>query len=1213
MGNKIFKDDFIIDNELVAREIDNIALPQDLLLSSVEQTISANKEFIQTVMTSVEVTGYVDHVTLPYDVASLTGSEYLQNAITFSKGLFVDRDVRVYHETDGIDISSLKQRVNEMIRQNLGELGAIIINNNLEVSGRVNEVDIGYLHQNGISYEGEVVFILAPKVFTQLNIVKVKVVQEEIGGIQLSRYMTVYSTQTVRGNKVFAVPVNFGNLECPTIDGVGLDILSLFKIKLVNVVHVVDSLIIHGYIDGLDTDTFVIRNVVQEIGARKTINSFYTDSLTVSGNVFTSSGDFHDQFKRLNSSGIRLSKEETWHHDFMFGNNSFGSFYVGGPVNNVDLKHLVYNTMSLYLPQNISVPIYFENSPVVAAFGHINTSFGISGVQLRLVNELAIKLTSASTIDHISFFRDTLVCQSVNCQQLIESVNLQELVEDVVFMNEVSTVQALTVFRRETVIEGKIEAARISYRNNNLKEMFVQDKGWNILLESLPQNITGFYTFEDDFTSKNLHGEVFVGEVKLSDTSHGVLKTDEPAIVNGNLLFSTEVNIKTLSVQGVLNDVSFEKLLSFLISEDCAEIRDVSEDSIIREVNVQGNLTLVFLNGENFPHFINDVVSISASHQSLSSKIFLGDVVLNGGMEIGILEVGETVNDVHIQQFATDAVYLGKNALINNKKNFKNHTVVAEIVLYGHLNSINLTDTVLSSGRADRDLKFESVVVMSEVEVSQTVNGVSLIREWTNTWLKDTDSTPLTLVTTGTIIFLVNVSTAKINEVSLSSDTSEISPTFHFKDCFRVNGNLRGLINNVNLTLLTSEAVLLDTDQNIEEEFIFVGPVQFGHQDTSLEELYRRTKEIAVKTYNNERVIEYLQHLAECLTTLDYWVMNMQLEYRGTRLQSFNMGTFLVIIAWIYDEEHHLRTIVYSYRPDRALVEFQLVHDESLLWYVSKQPDSEYLISVSNTSPETIAVFRLQRDTMTLEFLSVLSQYITEVIVIEEVGHPYLVVLRKDGTVGIYDPLFEEAKHREEVGLSGVKSLLSYNDDNITYLVISGENGLHLLVLNSGLLVTKQWIACTAIDFCSYFKRSFYHYLVCGQNNPDLSSGGILVFRTNLYGEFKLWQVLPMHLVKHMEVFTWGCLPDVFLIVLDGPTNVESHEQCNLIIYRLVDNFQMWLTIPIYGGSYVHTFEINGRQHLAVCRDKYSPIIILRGINSGSEDREVSYSAQPIP
>ncbi|XP_076360602.1 uncharacterized protein LOC143252407 [Tachypleus tridentatus] len=1215
-GHKIFKENFIIDEELVAREIDGIALPRDLLLSSMEQTISAKKEFLQTVMTSVNVTGYVDHVRLPYDVASLRGSDYLQNTITFNQGLLVNRDIHVYQETDGVDISWLERQVNELTRQNLGKLGVII--NNLEVHGRINEVDVQFLHQNSISHEDEIV-ILSRKTFTQLNIKKVEVIQEQIRGVHLSDYMNVHSTQDITGNKIFRVPVNFSNLKCPVVDNVGQDILSLFKLKPISDVHVTDFLVVHGYIDGVDINAFVIKNVAQEIGAQKTITTLYTNTLNVQGDVLSLSGKFHDSFGRLISSGIRLSEEETWRQYVIFGNNFFTSFYVGGTVNNVDFQHLVDNRMSLYLPQNISVPIYLEYSPVVS-FGDVNTSFGISGVRLHIVDELVVKLTSSSRIDHVIFFRDTLVCNNVN-SQLIKGVNLQELVEDVVFVNEVNTVKGLTVFHREALIQGNIKAARISYLTINLKELFSEDNKWNILLITLPQNITGFYTFQEDVSCKNFDGEVFIGKIKLADLAYGVMKTDKPTTVNDDLIFLSEVDVETLFLQHDINDIPLEIFSSFLISQDCTKIRDVSENSLIREMIVQGNLKLELVNGENFAHFINDVVDIFASHQYLSSKKFLDNVVLYGDIEVaGNLEVGDTVSDVYILQLATDAVYVGKDALIRDKKTFKHFALISEIVLYGKLNSIKLSDTILPNERTRQDLKFQSVVVRSEVKVSQTVNGVSLINECTNTWLQDKEPTPLNLVTKGTVTFLANVSTAKQNEVPFSSDTSKTF-TFHFKDCFRVNGNLKGLINSINLTLLTSEAVLLDTEQDIEKEFIFVSPVQFGYEVAWLEKISRKAKEISDKTYENERLIEYLQHLAECFTTLDYWVMDTQFQHRGTRLQSFNMGNFLIVVAWIYDEEYRLRTAVYSYRPDSTLVEFKLVHDESLLWYVSKQLDREYLISVTTTSLSeyqthdgTIAVFRLRRDTMTLEFLSVLNQYVQEALVIEEDGHPYMVVLRKDGTVGFYDVLFEEARRRGEAGVSGVKSLLSFNDKNITYLVVSGENGVEVLVLNNGLLVSKQWISCTTIDFCSYFKRSFHHYLVCGQNNADLSSGGILVFKTNDYEEFKLWQVLQMHLVKHLTVFTFGCVPDVFLVVLDGPTTMENHEQCNLIVYHLVENFHMWLTIPMYGGSFVHTFEMNGQQHLAVCRDKHAPIVILEGVNSGChEDGGIPNGGKLIP
>lgn len=204
-GLKNFVNDVIIDGDLTVNgTVNGLKIPDDLVLADRSQTITGTKEFLGEVTASaVTVHGLVDGLKIPDDVITLSKDEEISSTLYFADGIVAEKDIIVEGLVDGVDISEIAKQAMKLNESNSFKhaifLGPVTITGNLNVRGKINNIDLNNLLADIVYRDEKPIEINVKKTFKKVFADKVRL-DSSINGFNIDvDFMKVRGDQNISG------------------------------------------------------------------------------------------------------------------------------------------------------------------------------------------------------------------------------------------------------------------------------------------------------------------------------------------------------------------------------------------------------------------------------------------------------------------------------------------------------------------------------------------------------------------------------------------------------------------------------------------------------------------------------------------------------------------------------------------------------------------------------------------------------------------------------------------------------------------------------------------------------------------------------------------------------------------------------------------------------------------------------------------------------
>ncbi|CAG9856275.1 unnamed protein product [Phyllotreta striolata] len=293
-------------------------------------------------------------------------------------------------------------------------------------------------------------------------------------------------------------------------------------------------------------------------------------------------------------------------------------------------------------------------------------------------------------------------------------------------------------------------------------------------------------------------------------------KDDPEIVLNGSITFKDAVVLKNLTTE-MVNDVNIEYLGDLKQTRSRRSVDNANDTVVIPQ-----NLTVQFINGENFTEFLQSLCMVN--------KI----CYIPGTVNIKEKIEAETVNTDYLNEIKYPEEYLLHNndtsKRILGKKTFKNALQTEEIRTISTLNGINTKNLVtLTTDQKLDKLIFNKLQVTEELKVEGNILGDSIAKFLPKPTLEETN------------IIMCNVQFKNINvkgniivehkfnnkdfKASLDNiiyddeDQATISSIKDFPRGLTVHGPLHIKSNSINSHNL-GEFVTKNTDQNLDVSLI---------------------------------------------------------------------------------------------------------------------------------------------------------------------------------------------------------------------------------------------------------------------------------------------------------------------------------------------------------------------------------------------------------
>lgn len=197
--------DVIIDGDLTVHgTVNGLKIPDDLVLADRSQTITGTKEFLGEVTASaVTVHGLVDGLKIPDDVITLSKDEEISSTLYFADGIVAEKDIIVEGLVDGVDISEIAKQAMKLNESNSFKhvlfLGPVTITGNLNVRGKINNIDLDKLLADIVYRDENPIEINVKKTFKKVFADKVRL-DSSINGFNIDvDFMKVRGDQNISG------------------------------------------------------------------------------------------------------------------------------------------------------------------------------------------------------------------------------------------------------------------------------------------------------------------------------------------------------------------------------------------------------------------------------------------------------------------------------------------------------------------------------------------------------------------------------------------------------------------------------------------------------------------------------------------------------------------------------------------------------------------------------------------------------------------------------------------------------------------------------------------------------------------------------------------------------------------------------------------------------------------------------------------------------
>ncbi|XP_076335051.1 uncharacterized protein LOC143238578 [Tachypleus tridentatus] len=1195
-GKKTFKEIFSVGEKLfVGGMVDALKLPTDLFTSNSSQNIIISKTFQGPLsINNIYVNGFVDKLNTS-DAVTLTKEDFLFDKI-FAQGIEVEKDIIVGRFVDTVNISILPplMKKEDNLFGNAIFLAAVIVEKNLDVEKKINELDVERTHSDAI-FKTEMVEIYSFKIFDALMVQSIRV--NPTSGFDIEYFMLASGNRKIRGTKFFDETI-FLDLrsEINIVDEVELNLLEAERVSrsFQNMIqgrlyfkNLLVKNVISETIDDINIQNAVLVSLPQVI-TKKTFKAnpvvnrrnephLSVQQVRVMGDVKVETTvdavDITELLrKRITTSSIQDILVKT-----ILGDNN-AVLIEAERVNNFDLLKLSKNIMSLGKIQTIFEK-NFEGE--ISIWGNIKTS-GVSSVKLDLVNSNAIQLNGDQTLSNHYTFLDFLpVVERLNVRKLINNIDLTDLVQDSVMVEGNHILTEPVRFQNVFHTEGSINAIFVNGVHLSHK----------LLTQTSPQVITGVFVFERGLgLSSNLLTSRLLNGIDVSYLNVITMKEDQNDMVLGSLVFRNEVEIKNNPlVLGLVNGIKLSWLKTEAVSVNESD-HITNSKSIANETFVKANLITNLLNDMDLEQFIVDVIRVIGEQEIPTLKIFTEEVVVLHYLQVLGPASVYTVNEIDLTRLARNAVYIDKSRKIEDVKVFRNFVEVnCSITVHGHINNIDLSIGAITVNGTGGDVQriygeklFTNVFFKEHVTVAETVNNRVLEKYMNDTLLKTGNQTASGhKMIMGKILCEKDLHLLSVNNMNLRESVNlytnqVISGQLKFLSGVKYqNLYVQGLINEVSVLLMVKEVVYLETTQYISAEFFFADLLVKGgliigktidhvdldkldkavvHFDISFK---AKTRYILDDIRRQQLIGDYLWDvLEESLYHLDKFVFYTSLNITGDFVDVLPQTTDFSIVTG----------------PNNG-------YYGKAYNFVMEHPKLLYLDTISTSATiRRISLHILQRvfmiyvaapqstiDTVIKEIehpVASLGQGILDIAVVNgDSSYSNIIVLDVEGTCKIYvfgsihgsnDLLMQVASFhagKESTGMTAFR----LNQEEVHIAVARKfpspyTQGSSLLFKFNKDIELVQEIAAPASDDVVYFKHCSKHYLAFTNAIPvheALEPNSVQVYRSCgcLETPFRLHQKIYFDNPMSLEVFQLGRLHEVYMIISNSTVAEFYHLQ----------------------------------------------------------------------
>ncbi|KAH7932785.1 hypothetical protein HPB49_002447 [Dermacentor silvarum] len=785
--------------------LNQLAIPDDLLLNDAEQFVRAPKRFNKLITTVTNVEGKVSGVSLPGDVYHLTDDSPIDVPLAFVNGIQAQRDVVVAGTVDNVDISEFAayaaKQPEKVVKNNVVFKAPVFVKKSVKVLAKVNSVLLDALYKDAIFPTNESTLVMTgQKTFHEGAKIVGMTVKGSVNGYNLLEdFVATEDHQDVHvlisGIKTFTGPVVFEKdvISNPgIIDGVQLFKLFAGRITLNSEQNItaeplflstvrVRHLYVSGSVQGLSVPRdFVLKSVPQKIYGLKHMARGMSAALVDSRIHATVRGLFGGvDIVDINRRRIPLSTGQLLTGEFAIGNVTT-PFLNAAWLNGRPVQPFLRNVMSKTKPQVVAASKTF--SAVLKAVSPVTTVQGVNGVNLGEVNSNAVTLRGQSVVSAPVALRDPFeVMGHLSIHGTLDGRDLRAFDADAVPKRGWVSVTGNCVFYRGFSVRGNIAADTV----NDL--MFSYD----VLLKNADQSIKGHYHFVRDMkVLGDLPHLGHINGVDLSVLDTLIAKLDRENVIQSDLEFHDVTEVGTdLNVEGLLNGHKLRHLRDQAICT--ARHHELTATKIIRgPVNLFNSIEVRHFDNRTLTALLEDIVFVDGNFMT-APKIFT-NVLMEGSVKTNNAHFEQLVNGIPINTVLSDAVWgNGKCELLACPEQYLDSPV------------------------------FENVQVPGHLPVSGSVNGHSLPHMLEDTLFVTTNQTVRGTKYFEVVTFEQNVLPDRVNGKSFRHDvvTLHTAQTLHGKLSYRhvvtPNVVVKGLINNVNFASLVRSTVLLNVPQII--------------------------------------------------------------------------------------------------------------------------------------------------------------------------------------------------------------------------------------------------------------------------------------------------------------------------------------------------------------------------------------------------------------
>lgn len=874
---------------------------------------------------------------------------------TFAKGVYIKGDLEISSKIiDGVNLDELNASLS-YISTSDWQFDVIfkkpVQAPSLSFGGTLNALDWADLVSDIIYDDEDSAVITSHKNFKLGVSFSNAVFKSTFNGESFSNLVTIDSSHSISGRKVFKNDVSFGSLTVGLLDGVDLEKLVQSAVYLDKEGQVVRGRKTFTRLSSKDLVTegienFDIRNVVtkstdQTFTASQSLHSVVFSSLQATSiNLATGFTVNTVDIPRLQKSHVSLISP-TYHTGKLIVQGPvsvLGKLSVG-TINGKDINVLMNNLVMKDESSIITADLTFTDLTVQ---GPVTTyqKAGANGLNISNIDLNAVKLTGNTVMTGAATWGQVLLQEDVSVGGLVNGVDLLALSQDLIY-KDVEGLQVITgkkTFQAGMTVQGDIEASFV----NGI------DLRKSMLTRHTVQSISGPYILNNVEARGTVNILGLYNQVNLTSLASDRTLWDEDTIY-GNVTFFGDVNSGQLHIEGIFNGVDIEKRLADSVLVNDLDTVITGKKTFLANTTTFRNLRVHTLNSIPLDTYLKHVV-LKNGVSTLGQKIVVQGSITSPSITANTITVQGTVDGVDYTKFLSEAVYLHKNQTINSNLVFIRDLNVHGDIWTGQLNGMNLERDFLTTD-TEQTIRFSVTfgnITTGDVAVGGRVNSWYLPDEVANT-MKTTGGQTLTgrIIMKGSVEVLGDVTLSGLVGTTVKVDISEDSVQLHQDN--EIHGSLvfmqpviaetvtsvPGIVSGVNIPELFRNAWYLDKATDITGAMIFNGPVilleallrnqsmsslkvldlqrnmtqtleTFNTTTTALERLYKETCPPVVSLYRHlERAIFEADHFASVYEYLT--------PYRRHSSVSFSaLNNTYVVVSW---EGGRCDSTIYTFIP----------------------------------------------------------------------------------------------------------------------------------------------------------------------------------------------------------------------------------------------------------------------------------------------------------